>query len=64
MVRPRKRKLVNFKHQMRNFKPWGLEDDHLEDDHLEENHLEENYLEEVVLTVDELETLRLSFLES
>lgn len=54
MVRPRKRKLVNFEHQMRHFKPEGLEEDHLETDNLEE----------VVLTVDELETMRLSFLES
>ena len=49
MVRPRKRKLVNFEHQMRHFKPGDLEEDHLE---------------EVVLTVDELEAIRLSFLES
>lgn len=64
MVRPRKRKLVNFEHQMRHFKPEGLEEDHLEIDHLEKNHLEIDNLEEVVLTVDELETMRLSFLES
>lgn len=59
MVRPRKRKLVNFEHQVRHFKPGDLEEDHLEKDHLEKDHLEE-----VVLTVDELETMRLSFLES
>lgn len=40
---------MNFEHQMRHFKPGGLEEDHLD---------------EVVLTVDELETMRLSFLES
>lgn len=54
MVRPRKRKLVNFEHQMRYFKPGDLEEDCLEKD----------YLKEVVLTVDELETMRLSFLEN
>src|SRR5574344_542927 len=54
MVRPRKRKLVNFEHQMRHFKPGDLEEDNLEKD----------CLKEVVLTVDELETMRLSFLEN
>jgi predicted DNA-binding protein (UPF0251 family) len=50
MVRPRKRKLVNFEPEIRRFRPGRLEEDHLE--------------EEVVLTVDELESMRLSFLEN
>ena len=49
MVRPKKRRLVSFEHRMRHFKPGDLEDDHLG---------------EVVLTVDELESMRLSFLEN
>jgi uncharacterized protein len=48
MVRPRKRKMVNFEHQLRHFKPGDLE---------------EGSFAEIVLTVDELETMRLSFLE-
>ncbi|WP_135612840.1 DUF134 domain-containing protein [Methanococcoides sp. AM1] len=48
MGRPRKRRMVNFDHNVRHFKPSGtcLKD-----------------LEEVNITIDELETLRLSYLE-
>ncbi|AKB76474.1 hypothetical protein MSLAZ_3213 [Methanosarcina lacustris Z-7289] len=49
MVRPRKRKMVNFEHQLRNFKP---------------ENLEEGSFAEIVLAFDELEAMRLSFLEN
>lgn len=49
MVRPRKRKMVNFKHQLRHFRP---------------ENFEEGSSDGVVLTVDELEAMRLSFLEN
>jgi uncharacterized protein len=49
MVRPRKRKMVNFEHHLRHFKPANFE---------------EGSFEEIVLTVDELEAMRLSFLEN
>lgn len=48
MGRPRKRRMVNFDHDVRHFKPSGV---CLKD------------LEEVNITIDELETLRLSTLE-
>lgn len=48
MGRPRKRRMVNFDHNVRHFKPSGV---YLKD------------LEEVNITIDELETLRLSYLE-
>ena len=49
MVRPRKRKMVNFEHQLRHFKPGDFK---------------EGCFEEIILTVDELEAMRLSFLEN
>ena len=49
MVRPRKCKMVNFEHQLRHFKPGDLK---------------EGCFEELTLTVDELESMRLSFLEN
>ncbi|MCC4769741.1 DUF134 domain-containing protein [Methanosarcina sp. DH2] len=48
-MRPRKRKMVNFEHHLRHFKP---------------ENFEEGSFEEIVLTVDELEAMRLSFLEN
>ncbi|MDK2893049.1 DUF134 domain-containing protein [Methanohalophilus sp.] len=49
MVRPRKRRMVDFEHNIRHFKPSGIG---LKD------------LEEVNITIDELECLRLSYLEN
>jgi predicted DNA-binding protein (UPF0251 family) len=49
MARPRKRKMVNFEHQLRHFRP---------------ENLEEGTFTGIVLTVDELEAMRLSFLEN
>jgi predicted DNA-binding protein (UPF0251 family) len=49
MVRPRKRKMVNFEHQLRHFRPENFADDSFEG---------------IILTVDELEAMRLSFLEN
>jgi len=48
MVRPRKRRMVDFKHDVRYFKPAGTR---LKD------------LSEINITIDELESLRLSYLE-
>ncbi|MEL4305350.1 DUF134 domain-containing protein [Methanococcoides sp. LMO-2] len=48
MGRPRKRRMVNFEHNVRHFKPSGTR-------------LSE--LEEINITIDELESLRLSYLE-
>ncbi|WP_440953666.1 DUF134 domain-containing protein [Methanococcoides sp. FTZ1] len=48
MGRPRKRRMVNFEHNVRHFKPSGTC---------------LNELEEVNITIDELESLRLSYLE-
>jgi uncharacterized protein len=49
MVRPRKSKMVSFEHQLRHFKPVDFK---------------EGCFEEIALTVDELEAMRLSFLEN
>lgn len=49
MARPRKRKMVSFEHQLRHFKPGDFK---------------EGCFEEIALTVDELEAMRLSFLEN
>jgi uncharacterized protein len=49
MVRPRKCKMVNFEHQLRHFKPGDCK---------------KGCFEEIVLTIDELEAMRLSFLEN
>ena len=46
---PRKRKIENFEYQLRHFKSGDLK---------------ESYLEEIVITVDELEAMRFSFLEN
>jgi len=48
MVRPRKRRMVNFEHDSRHFKPYDV--------------CIEN-MDEVNITIDELEALRLSYLE-
>ncbi|MFY1110937.1 MAG: DUF134 domain-containing protein [Methanosarcinaceae archaeon] len=48
MVRPRKRRMVDFEHGLRHFKPEGDSPEPPED---------------VRLTIDELETMRLSYLE-
>ncbi len=49
MGRPRKRRMVNFEHNVRHFKPSGV---YLKD------------LEEVNVTIDELESMRLSYLKN
>jgi uncharacterized protein len=49
MVRPRKCKMVNFEHKLRHFKPGDIE---------------EGCTEEIILTIEELEAMRLSFLEN
>ncbi|WP_342304585.1 DUF134 domain-containing protein [Methanolobus sp. ZRKC5] len=48
MVRPRKRRMVNFEHDIRHFKP--------SDSRIES-------MDEINITIDELESLRLSYLE-
>ncbi|MBN2109472.1 MAG: DUF134 domain-containing protein [Methanosarcinaceae archaeon] len=49
MVRPRKRRMIDFEHNIRHFKPSGacLKD-----------------LEEINITIDELESFRLSYIEN
>jgi uncharacterized protein len=59
MVRPRKRRMVNFEHQLRYFKPGDLKPGDLKP-----GDLKDDCFEEIVLTVDELEAMRLSFLEN
>ncbi|WP_094228209.1 DUF134 domain-containing protein [Methanolobus psychrotolerans] len=49
MVRPRKRRMVNFEHNIRYFKPSGTC---------------LNELDEINITIDELESLRLSYIEN
>jgi hypothetical protein len=49
MVRPRKRRMVNFEHNIRHFKPTGIC---------------LNELDEINITFDELESLRLSYIEN
>ena len=48
MVRPRKRRMVNFQHDVRHFTPADISGE---------------YMDEVNITIDELEALRLSYLE-
>lgn len=48
IMRPRKRRMVDFEHSAREFRPFSPESE---------------TPEEILLTIDELETMRLSFLE-
>ena len=48
VARPRKKRLVNFQHNIRYFKPTGIQLD---------------LLDEINITIDELETLRLNYIE-
>lgn len=48
IMRPRKRRMVDFEHSARQFRPFSPENE---------------ISEEILLTIDELETMRLSFLE-